>query len=240
MDSPWYAHMTTSNGNPEASLYILMAPLDSCLATFIQKELHPFNLRNIDICAENNHQDCLISQRVCFGVSVGGTQKDEGGPPPHCISQVHHWAQAIHGFQTQTLLNQKEPADWLPLMLSDRKREALPRLPFLVPSLPENETPSFSCPKLNSCCFEEDVSLKSCPLFAQECFWSPHNGWYPFGEVPSRLQQLLSSSILFIIVTWSIVALQRCVHFGCTAEWFSYTYSLSVSFPLQVIKKYWP
>ena len=43
------------------------------------------------------------------------------------------------------------------------------------------------------------------------------------------------------IFYWSMVDLQCCASFKCTAKWFSYIYiySFSYSFLLQVIKRYW-
>ena len=38
---------------------------------------------------------------------------------------------------------------------------------------------------------------------------------------------------------WSIVDLQCCASFWCTAEWFSYIYSFSYSFPLWFITGHW-
>ena len=51
----------------------------------------------------------------------------------------------------------------------------------------------------------------------------------------------------FFCCCWSVVDLQPCVSFRCTAQWFSYThlylyryrYSFSYSFPLWFISKYW-
>ena len=40
-------------------------------------------------------------------------------------------------------------------------------------------------------------------------------------------------------LNWSIVDLQCCVSFWCTAKWFRYTYSFSYSFPLQFITGCW-
>ena len=54
-------------------------------------------------------------------------------------------------------------------------------------------------------------------------------------------------SILHIVVCaffkiyWSIVDLQCCVSFMCTAKWFNYTYTnpFSDSFPIKIIREYW-
>ena len=47
--------------------------------------------------------------------------------------------------------------------------------------------------------------------------------------------------IFWNLFSWSIVYLQYCVNFYCTAEWFSYIYihSFSYSFPLWFITRYW-
>ena len=53
---------------------------------------------------------------------------------------------------------------------------------------------------------------------------------------------LLLFFFLIFILYWSIVGLQCCVSFRCTAKWFSYTYtyisSFSDSFPVWVITSY--
>ena len=53
----------------------------------------------------------------------------------------------------------------------------------------------------------------------------------------------LSFSNLFFILCWSMVDLQYCVSFRCTAKWIGYTYtyicSFSDSFPILVITEYW-
>ena len=45
--------------------------------------------------------------------------------------------------------------------------------------------------------------------------------------------------VCFCLFNWSIVDLQCCVNFYCTAKWFSYVHSFSYAFPSWFITDYW-
>ena len=68
----------------------------------------------------------------------------------------------------------------------------------------------------------------------------------PFSHVFNHYAYHIYCSVLVLgaflkKICWSIVDLQCCVNFFCTAKWLSYTYiySLSYSFPLWFVTGYW-
>ena len=66
-------------------------------------------------------------------------------------------------------------------------------------------------------------------------------------KASKRKSLKFSREILFFFLNWSIVDLQHCVNFCCTAKWLSYThththtyiYNFSQSFPLWFVSEYW-